>query len=324
MRPFGYVQAEHEEAAITILRRNPHARPVAGGTNLLDLMKLDVEQPDELVDVNTLPLGGIDATPRGVRIGALARMADVAESPVVRERVPAVAEALLASASPQLRNMASIGGNLLQRTRCSYFRDAVCPCNKRQPGSGCSAITGEHRLHAILGGSEHCIATHPSDLAVALVAFDAEVVLHGPDGERRVPLTEFYLLPGATPERENVLGQGELVVAVEIADSPVATRSRYLKLRDRASFEFALVSAAIGLDVHGGRVRGAGIALGGVGTVPWRARQAERVLLGRAPSPNLFAEAAEAELRHAAPRPQNAFKVKLARLAVVRALEALA
>jgi xanthine dehydrogenase YagS FAD-binding subunit len=324
MRPFSYARAAGEDAAIAALRRNPGARLVAGGTNLLDLMKLDVEQPDALLDINPLPLSRIDTTPRGLRIGALARMADVAASATVRQRAPAVAEALLASAAPQLRNMASIGGNLLQRTRCGYFRDTAFACNKRQPGSGCPAIPGEHRMHAILGTSEHCIATHPSDLAVALIALDAAVVLRGADGEHKVALVDFYLTPGATPDRENVMRPGELLVAVEVPDSPVAARSRYLKVRDRASFEFALVSAAVGLDVDGDRIDGARVALGGVGTKPWRATEAERLLVGQPPTLPAFAAAAEAAVSGATPRPRNAFKVQLAQSTLVRALAAVA
>jgi xanthine dehydrogenase YagS FAD-binding subunit len=231
-----------------------------------------------------------------------------------------IAQALLASASPQLRNMASIGGNLLQRTRCAYFRDTTFACNKRRPGSGCDAIRGEHRMHAILGTSEHCIAVHASDLAVALVALDAVVVLHGPDGERQVPLADFYLIPGATPEHETVMRRGELIVAVDVPDSPVAARSLYVKIRDRAAFEFALVSAAVGVDVEGGRIDGARIALGGVGTRPWRALDAERLLVGRRPGREAFSEAAAAALHGAAPLTQNVFKVTLAQATLVRAL----
>jgi xanthine dehydrogenase YagS FAD-binding subunit len=324
MRPFGYQRAMVEAAAIAALAQNPHARVVAGGTNLLDLMKLDVETPDELVDIGPLALRRIESTGRGLRIGALARMADVAAAPAIRDRFPVIAQALLASASPQLRNMASIGGNLLQRTRCTYFRDTAFACNKRRPGSGCDAIAGEHRMHAILGTSEHCIATHASDLAVALVALDAVVALRGPDGERLVPLVDFYLTPGATPERETVRRQDELIVAVEVPDSPVAARSCYLKVRDRAAFEFALVSAAVGLDVDDGRIGGARIALGGVGTRPWRAVDAERLLVGQQPGPDAFAEAAAAALRGARPLRQNAFKVKLTQATLVRALTTVA
>jgi xanthine dehydrogenase YagS FAD-binding subunit len=324
MRPFGYQRATGEAAAIAALAQNPHARAVAGGTNLLDLMKLDVEAPDELIDIGPLSLGRIESTGRGLRIGALAGMADVAAAPPIRDRFPVIGQALLASASPQLRNMASIGGNLLQRTRCAYFRDTAFACNKRQPGSGCDAIAGEHRMHAILGTSEHCVATHASDLAVALVALDAVVALRGPDGEREVPLVDFYLTPGATPERETVLRQGELIVAVEVPDSPVAARSCYLKVRDRAAFEFALVSAAVGLDVADGRIDGARIALGGVGTRPWRAPDAERLLVGRHPGSEVFGEAAAAALHGARPLRQNAFKVKLAQATLVRALTTVA
>ncbi|MBV9521731.1 MAG: FAD binding domain-containing protein, partial [Alphaproteobacteria bacterium] len=254
---------------------------------------------------------------------ALARMSDVADHPEVRASYPVIAEALLASASPQVRNMATMGGNLLQRTRCGYFRDAAMACNKRAPGSGCAAIGGEHRLHAVLGGSEHCIATHPSDLAVALAALDAVIVTRGPSGERRIPAETFHLLPGDTPERENALARGELILAIEVPDDRHARRSHYLKVRDRASFEFALASAAVALAIDDGTIRAARIALGGIATKPWRAREAEEMLIGAAAGEASFERAASAALAGAQPLEQNAFKVQLARRTLVRALSTI-
>ncbi|HJW25628.1 MAG TPA: xanthine dehydrogenase family protein subunit M [Rhodocyclaceae bacterium] len=319
MTPFAYQRPARVDEAIAA-GADRGARFVAGGTNLLDLMKIDVEEPAVLIDINRLPLAAIEATPAGVRIGALARMADVAAHPAIVDGYPAVSQALLASASPQLRNMASIGGNLMQRTRCTYFRDTAFPCNKRVPGSGCSAIPGDHRRHAVLGVSSACIAAHASDLAVALVALDASLRLRGPRGERSLPLDDFYRLPGDTPQVENALQPGEMIVAVDLPASSPARRSLYLKIRDRASFEFALVSAAVGLDLAGGAIREARVALGGVGAKPWRARAAEDRLRGQVPGPEVFAAAAGAALEGAQPHPDNAFKVELARRTLVRAL----
>ena len=320
MEPFSYLRAENTTTAISHLAAHPQAAYIAGGTTLLDLMKDNVLHPDLLVDITRLPLRGIEATEDGVLIGALTSMSEVARDPLIRERYPVITEALLASASQQLRNMATLGGNLLQRTRCSYFRDPVFVCNKREPGAGCAALSGENRAHAILGTSDTCIATHGSDLAVALVALDALVLVQGPVGRRRIPLTDFYLLPGTTPERENVLVQGELIVALEIPTTFNATRSTYLKVRDRASYEFALVSAAVALELDGATIRAARLALGGVGTVPWRARAAEKLLQGAPLTERACAAAAEVAVAGAIPRRDNAFKIELARRTLMRVL----
>jgi xanthine dehydrogenase YagS FAD-binding subunit len=324
MHPFDYARATDAPGAIRSGARDA-AKFIAGGTNLVDLMKCDVERPAHLVDINALPLAGIEEVPGGIRIGALARMSDVAAHPLVQQRFPAISQALLASASPQLRNAASIGGNLMQRTRCPYFRELTwTPCNKRDPGSGCSALQGENRLHAVLGGSEHCIATHPSDLAVAVAALDGVITLRGPNGERKVRATEFHLLPGNTPQLEHDLKHGELIVSVFIPDAPHARRSAYLKVRDRASYEFALASAAVGLDLDGNMIRSARIALGGVGTKPWRSKLAEAALVGKRATAEVFRAAADAELQQARGYGQNDFKIELAKRTLVRALEDLA
>jgi xanthine dehydrogenase YagS FAD-binding subunit len=267
-----------------------------------------------------LPLTTIEVGQDILRIGALARMGDIAADPAVRDAFPVLAQALLSAASPQVRNMAAIGGNLLQRTRCPYFRVGDFACNRRDPGSGCAAIGGENRWHAIVGGSDHCIAVHPSDPAVALLALDAIVLTEGPRGPRRIPLAEFYLLPGDTPERETALEHGELIVAVELPVSPVARNSAYLKVRDRASFEFALVSVAAALHLEDGVVREARLALGGVAPVPWRAREADEALRNQSLNEDTIARAADAAVEGATPQPGNTFKVELARRAVVRAL----
>lgn len=309
----------------------PATRYVAGGTNLIDLMKLDVETPTHLVDINALDrenasLAQVTELPGGgLRLGALARMSDVAWNPRVRELFPVVSQSLLLAASGQLRNMATMGGNILQRTRCPYFRDTATPCNKREPGSGCSALHGFNRTHAVLGASEHCIATHPSDLAVALIALDAVVRVRGSSrgahgGERAIPIADFHVLPGAHPERETTLRHGELITAIDIPPLPFAKRSLYLKVRDRASFAFALASAAVALDLDGSKIRGARIALGGVGTKPWRSHQAEHSLVGKTATPETFAKAADAALHDAVALKHNAFKVGLARRTLVRAL----
>lgn len=324
MNPFQYVQPLEAGSSIQAVLQDPKAAFLAGGTGLLDLMKLGVQTPNLLVDLQRLSLAQVEPLQGGgVRIGALARNSDVAHHPLIRERYPVLSEALLAGASAQIRNMATVGGNLLQRTRCSYFRDTATACNKRQPGSGCSALEGVHRMHAVLGTSEHCIATHPSDMCVALAALDATVHVQGPKGERRIALNDFYLLPGTTPERENVLERGELVLAVELPALPAARRSTYLKARDRASYAFALASVAAVLEVEAGRIRQARVALGGVATRPWRARAAEERLLGQAPSPELYKAAAEAAVEGARPRTHNAYKVELARRLVVRTLTKL-
>jgi xanthine dehydrogenase YagS FAD-binding subunit len=324
MRPFTYAKATAVRDAVAGVADRPGATFVSGGTDLLNLMKDSAQIHDHVVDINALPLATIDVEPGSlVRIGAVARMRDVAEHPAVRSTLPVLAEALLGSASPQVRNMASIGGNLLQRTRCGYFRDSGTPCNKREPGSGCPALTGENRWHAVLGGSEHCIAVHPSDLAVALLALDATVVSTGPDGERRTPLNEFYLLPGETPDRENVLNHGELIVGVEVPATPLAARSRYLKVRDRATFEFAVVSVAAAIELRGRQVQDARLAFGGIATRPWRAFAAEDALRGRELTDDVLVVAAAEAVRGATPREQNAFKTELAQRAMVDVLRAL-
>ncbi|MEU8344398.1 xanthine dehydrogenase family protein subunit M [Spirillospora sp. NPDC048832] len=324
MRAFDYARVDGVEAAIAVVGSHPSGTFLAGGTTEIDLVRQNVLQPDLLVDINDLPLNGVEDLPDGgLRIGALARMSDVARAAGVVDRFPLVAQALLLGASAQLRNMASMGGNLCQRVRCGYYRDAVSPCNKREPGTGCSAIEGFHRGHAVLGTSDMCIATHPSDVAVALVALDAVVRTRGPGGERSIPIDDFFLLPGDTPHRERPLEHGELITAIEVPAVPAARRSVYLKVRDRASYEFALASVAAALDVRDGAVAEVRLALGGVATKPWRARAAERSLLGGPATPDAFAEAAARELAAARPRPQNAFKVELVRRTIVRALTGL-
>ena len=324
MQPFDFARATEVSHAIVSGGRES-AKFIAGGTNLVDLMKCDVERPAHVVDINALPMAEISRESGGVRIGALARMSDVAEHALVREYAPAIAQALLASASPQLRNAASIGGNLMQRTRCPYFRELTwTPCNKRNPGSGCSAIESENRMHAILGTSDRCIATHPSDFAVAVAALDGIITLHGASGDRRVAATDFYLLPGDTPHLEHALKHGELITSVFIPDAAHARRSAYLKVRDRASYEFALTSAAVGLDLAGGVIRSVRIALGGVATKPWRAHLAEAALTGQRATADAFRRAAEAEMKSARGFGQNDFKIELAKRTLVRALADLA
>jgi len=323
VNPFAYERVADVDAAISAI--GPDARFLAGGTNLLDLMKGDIENPSRLIDINRLPLAQVTETAQGgLRIGALVRNSDCAENPVVKERYPLLSQALLAGASPQLRNMASVGGNLMQRTRCYYFYDtAFAECNKRDPGSGCAAREGFNRIHAILGASDQCVAVHPSDMAVALAALDAQIEVQGPDGTRRIAASEFHRLPGDAPQRDTVLGAGELIVAIELPPNRLAGRSLYLKLRDRASFAFALVSVAAALEVENGVVKDARVALGGVAHKPWRPRDAERALIGSRMHSSALARAADAAIAGARPLQHNAFKVELARRAVVRALETL-
>ncbi len=301
----------------------PGAAYVAGGTNLIDLMKGHVALPTLLVDVNRLPLAAVTTQPDGgIRIGAMVRNSDLANHPAVRERYPLLAQALVAGASPQLRNMATVGGNLLQRTRCYYFYDAeIAACNKRAPGSGCAARDGHNRIHAILGASDACVATHPSDMCVALAALRADVIVQGEGGERRVAMAQFHRLPGDTPERDTELAPGELITAVELPPSPFAARSHYLKVRDRASYAFALVSVAAALDVRDGSVRDAALALGGVAHRPWRVAAAEQALVGRPLDDAAIAAATDRVLAGARPLRENAFKVELARRAIARALK---
>jgi xanthine dehydrogenase YagS FAD-binding subunit len=296
-------------------------RFVAGGTTLLDLMKLDVERPKHVVDINRLPLDKIEKLPDGrLKIGALVRNADLANHPIVRGDYSVLSQALLSGASAQLRNMATTGGNLLQRTRCMYFRNGAMPCNKRSPGSGCSALEGDNRTLAILGTSDDCIATNPSDMNVALTALEAVVQVHGTDGEREVPIGDFFLRPGSTPERENVLEPGDLVTSVTLNAPRPESAQVYLKLRDRASYEFALASAAVIVEVTDGKMTFVRIALGGVGTKPWRSQEAERVLADQAPGEEAFRHAAGAALAEARPSSENAFKIELAKRCIVHAL----
>ena len=323
-RPFSYARAADAATAITMVAERPDSAFLAGGTTEVDLVRQHVLRPGLLVDINDLPLDSIEDLPDGgLRIGALARMSDVARAAGVVARFPVISQALLLGASAQLRNMASMAGNLCQGVRCGYFRDAMSPCNKRDPGSGCAAMDGFNRGHAILGVSGKCIATHPSDVAVSLVALDAVVHTRGPRRERAIPADDFFLLPGDTPDREHPLEHGELITAIEVPATPVARRSVYLKVRDRESYEFALASVAAAVGVQDGTVAEVRLALGGVGTKPWRARRAEASLLGQPATEASFTEAARQELALATPRPLNAFKVELAQRAIVRALMTL-
>ena len=325
MNPLRYERASDASSAVALLAQEPGGVFLAGGTNLVDHLKLGVSQPDLLVDISHLPYDRIEPLPDGgVRIGALVRNSDLAADRTIRTRYPLLAQALLAGASGQLRNLATIGGNLLQRTRCVYFQDISKPCNKRVPGSGCPAREGYHRNLAILGASGACIATHPSDMAVAMAALDAVVRVLGLQGERTIPLVDFYRLPSEEPQRDTMLQHGELITAVDLPPLQFATRSHYRKVRDRASYAFALVSAAVALDVTDGVVRDVRVAFGGVAHVPWRARKAEAVLRGAAATEEMFRQVADAELADAQPLPGNAFKVPLARNVLVRTLLGLA
>jgi xanthine dehydrogenase YagS FAD-binding subunit len=334
MKPFRYEHADTVSAAVTALAEEPGAAYLAGGTNLVDLMRLEVATPEVLVDVRRLTSDRIEELPDGaLRIGAAVPNSDLAADRRVRRRYPVLSQAVLSGASGQLRNLATTGGNLLQRTRCAYFQNVTTPCNKREPGSGCSALEGYQREMAILGASPACVATHPSDMAVALAALDAVVCVQGvegiqgaqdarsPDGERRIPLTELHRLPGDAPERDTVLAHGELITAVELPPPDFTATSRYRKVRDRASYAFALVSVAAALDIEdGGTVRDVRIALGGVAHKPWRAWKAEATLRGAPATWDSFRDAAAAELAQADPLPGNAFKVALARNTLVATL----
>ncbi|MFI8068022.1 FAD binding domain-containing protein [Streptomyces sp. NPDC086033] len=325
MREFVYDRALDVSGALALLDADPDARYLGGGTNLVDLMKTGVERPTRLVDVRELPLDGIELTADGgLRIGATVTNSDLAAHPEVRRRYPALAQAVLAGASGQLRNMATVGGNLLQRTRCGYFADVTKPCNKRVPGSGCPAIEGEHHNHAILGASEHCVAAHPSDMGVALTAFDAVVSYETADGSGELALADFYLPVGDTPHRETALPPGALITGVTLPPAPVAARSRYRKVRERASYAFAIGSIAAALDVQDGVVREVRLAFGAVASRPWRATAAERVLTGAPADAETFAAAADAELAASKPLPHNAYKVTLMRNLVVAVLTELA
>ena len=321
MNPFRYERASNAASAVALLAESPGAAFLGGGTNLVDLMRLGVATPELLVDVARLPFDKIEPLPDGgIRIGAEVRNSDLAADRTIRTRYPVLAQALLAGASGQLRNLATTAGNLLQRTRCVYFQDVSKPCNKREPGSGCSAREGYNRELAILGASEACVATHPSDMAVAMAALDALVRVQGPGGERAIPFSAFHRLPGDDPRRDTVLEHGELITAVELPPLPFAARSRYRKVRDRASYAFALVSVAAAIDVANGIVRDVSIALGGVAHKPWRATEAEVVLRGAPATEESFTRAAEAELAAARPLSGNGFKVPLAQRVIVRTL----
>ncbi|HEY2499976.1 MAG TPA: FAD binding domain-containing protein [Mycobacterium sp.] len=322
MFPFRYTKAADEQSALQAAAAG--ARYIAGGTTLVDLMRETVERPDSLVDINALPYTSIDVQPGQISVGSLVRMSDLAAHPVVRQQVPMIGQALELSASAQLRNMGSIGGNLLQRTRCLYFRDVSAACNRRAPGTGCPAIGGRNRTHAILGTSQHCIATHPSDLAVAMLALDAVVVARDASGERRIRLPDLFRQPGDTPEQEHNLRPGELIVALEVPVGPEARRSGYLKVHDRASYEFALASAAVALDIGAGTIRSARVAVGGVGTVPWRLPAVEGALRGRPPNPDVFSGAAALAADGAKPLRENGFKVDLLKRTVERQLAIVA
>ncbi|HVQ39230.1 MAG TPA: xanthine dehydrogenase family protein subunit M [Pyrinomonadaceae bacterium] len=322
IRPADPAAAVAQAARAKTAQQGADVRFVAGGTTLLDLMKLDVETPAQVLDINRLPLDKIEATPDGgLSIGATVRNADLAHHPKVEKDYAVLSQAILAGASAQIRNMATTAGNLLQRTRCMYFRDTAMPCNKREPGTGCPAIAGGNRMLAILGTSEQCIATNPSDMCVALVALEATIHVQGPRGTRAIPIGEFHLLPGNTPHRETVLEPGDLITHVALPPRPPGSRQSYLKLRDRASYEFALASAAIVINIAGGKVTRARIALGGVGTKPWRSPEAESALVGKPANAATYRQAAEAAMRDAKPQSENKFKIELAKRCLAHALE---
>ncbi|WP_092802922.1 FAD binding domain-containing protein [Rhodococcus globerulus] len=324
MKPFEYRRAHDVDGALSLMAENPGAVFLGGGTNLVDRMKLGVVNPRMVVDVSRLPLDEVDVhADGGVRIGATVRNSDLAAHPVIRSRYPMLARAILAGASGQLRNTATTAGNLMQATRCAYYQDVTTPCNKRDPGSGCSAVDGYVRYHAIFGASDQCIAVHPSDMAVALTALDAVVVVRDMDGEHRIPITEFYRLPGDQPERDTVLAPEQLITAVELPASVSAARSTYVKTRDRASFAFALVSVAVDVKLENGIIADARIALGGVAHRPWRAYKTEDILRGSPPTEETFRQAATAELVDATPQAGNAFKVPMARGVMVSALRSI-
>ncbi|CAN2976590.1 MULTISPECIES: FAD binding domain-containing protein [Pseudomonas] len=319
MNPFHYSRPTDVQQAVQM--SSAASRFIAGGTNLLDLMKENISHPEHLIDITGLPLHDIQETAEGgLRIGALVSNADLAWHPLIEQRYPLLSQAILAGASPQLRNMASTGGNLLQRTRCYYFYDAAVPCNKRQPGSGCPARNGLNRIHAILGASEQCVATHPSDMCVALAALQARVHVEGRGGARVIEFADFHRLPGDAPQRDNQLADDELITAIELPADHLARHSHYLKIRDRASYAFALVSVAAALELDGDEIIDARLALGGVAHKPWRDRAVEALLIGRTVSRETFSAAADALLQDAEPLEHNGFKVKLARRAIIRAL----
>jgi len=327
VRSFEYSRASDWQNAISRVAADPHAKFLGGGTNLIDLMKMGVETPASLVDINRLPLAQVEELPGngGIRIGALVRNSDLAEHPLITSHYPVLSEALLSGASPQLRNLATTGGNLLQRTRCYYFYDPAFPmCNKRKPGSGCGALEGYNRIHAILGQSDQCIATHPSDMCVALAALDAVVHVQGPNGERAIAIADFHRLPGTTPNVDTNLQPNELITSIDLPVIPFAIRSHYLKVRDRATYAFALVSVAAILELEDGMIKSARVALGGVAHKPWRATKAEQMLTGKEPKAAAFTAAADAELAGAKGYRYNTFQIELAKRAIVQALTTVA
>ena len=327
MRPFKYTPAIDTKTAVKALAGNQHAKFLAGGTNLLDLMKEDVERPNELVDISRLKLSQVkqitaDPDMGGLYIGALGKNSDAANHPLIRQHYPLLSQAILAGASAQIRNMASNGGNLLQRTRCPYFYDVAMPCNKRVPGTGCAAMEGINRMHAIFGWSEKCIAVYPSDMSVALAAYEAKVTVQSVSGqERSIPFAEFHRLPGETPEKDNNLEHGELITAITLPKNNFATHSYYLKVRDRASYAFALISVGAALEIKDNTIMNVRIAMGGVAHKPWRASEAEKLLKGRKATEVNFREAADAEMKNAKPLEHNKFKVELGSRGIVRALQ---
>ncbi|MEV6768285.1 xanthine dehydrogenase family protein subunit M [Nocardia sp. NPDC051030] len=325
MKPIAYARPTSVEQAVSTVTARPRTVFLAGGTTLVDMLRIGSMEPDNIVDITWLPLGGIEHTAGGgLRIGALAKMSEVAAEPGVLERYPFLSVALWKGASAQIRNMATMGGNLMQKTRCAYFREPGTACNKRDPGSGCAAMDGIHRGHAILGTSSNCFATHPSDVAIPLVALDATVTVWGPRGERTIAFDDFFLLPGNTPHVEHPLGEDELITRIDVPPLPFAKNSHYLKVRDRESYEFALTSAAVAMNVADGTVVDVRIGLGGVATKPWRARTAESLLIGKSATPANFAKAAAAELEAVdSSHSMNVFKVELAQRTMVRALEAV-
>jgi xanthine dehydrogenase YagS FAD-binding subunit len=325
VRNFSYSRAGTVQEAMSLISTLGNAKFLGGGTNLVDLMRENIEQPDALVDVARLPSSGITETAEGgISMGAEVRNSAVANHPLIRQRYPMLAQAILLGASGQIRNMATVGGNIMQRTRCYYFYDEAARCNKRSPGAGCDAIDGFNRIHAILGASEHCIATHPSDMCVALAALDATIRVDGPNGPRTIPFTEFHLLPGDTPHLETALATNELITAVELPALPFARQSLYRKVRDRASYAFALVSVAAAVEIESGTIRDARLALGGIAPKPWRASEAERVLLGAPATVETFRSAADAELTKARGYRDNRFKIELARRTIASVLNELA
>src|SRR5262245_6362441 len=317
---FEYARASNVADAVSQMAASPAAKFIAGGTNLVDLMKMHVERPTKLIDISKLPLDKVEETSGGLRIGALVRNTDLAYHPLVEKRYPMLASAIMAGASQQLRNMASVGGNLLQRTRCAYFYDLTTACNKREPGAGCAALDGHNRMNAILGTSDACIAVHPSDMCVALAVLEASVHVTGPRGQRVIALTDFHRLPGDTPQRDTNLEADELITAVEIPAQGFSSNYTYLKIRDRLSYAFALVSVAVGLELDGSKIKEARFALGGVAHKPWRNAAAEVSLSGQSASEAAFAKAADIVLREAKGFGHNTFKIELARRAIVRAL----